>query len=192
MAATWLRRKRRTRTRRHHGLARRNVARCSRREHRRAGGRLLRSRRRVAVGGAIGGRTAQPLSRDDGRTSVRPPSVGIAGRFPRRHRQAEPGTGRRHAPHCRADTVVHPGGPGTADRSAGHADRPSVGDLAGAGQQRCGAAAPAALAGNGQLVAGCGGLRRIHHPAGPHGHCRIGGQGSVRRPEAGHLPSWRI
>ncbi len=84
MAAARRIRRRGARPRRHDGLAGRVVARRAGRAGRGPGGRLLRARRRLAVGGAAGRRVAPALSAGDGRRPVRPPPAGLAGRIPRR------------------------------------------------------------------------------------------------------------
>ena len=71
------------RSRRHHGVAGRAVARRPRRAGRRAGGRLLRARRWLAVRGAAGGGDATALSAGDRRRSLRPSAARVAGGLPR-------------------------------------------------------------------------------------------------------------
>ena len=75
-------------SRRHHGLAGRAVARRAGRAGRRTRGRLLRARRRFAVGGATGGRAARALPAGDRRRPLRPSAARLARRLPRRARPA--------------------------------------------------------------------------------------------------------
>ena len=58
---------------------------------RRTRGRLLRPRRRLAVGGPAGGRAARALPAADRRRALRPSPAGLAGRVPRRARPADQG-----------------------------------------------------------------------------------------------------
>ncbi len=92
---------RRTGPRRHDGLAGRAVARRPRRPDRRTRGRLLRARRRFAVGGSTGRRAARALPAVDGRATLRPSAAGLAGRitstnWTRRSKVEPRGSSHRH------------------------------------------------------------------------------------------------
>ena len=84
---------------------------------------------------------------------------------------------------------------GRADRAfgaVGDAGGAAMGDVAGAGQQRRPRPASGAVDRGGELVACCGGVRPVRHPAGPDGH-----RGAVRAHvavecAAGHLPPRRV
>ena len=127
--------------RRHHGLAGRAVARRARRAGRRARGGLLRPRRRLAVGGAAGGRAARALPAGDRRRPLRPSPARLARRLPRRTRPATAVETRVGE----AGVAVDRAGPGRGVGAAGHAHGHAVGGVAGAAQQRRRGGAPGAV-----------------------------------------------
>ncbi len=180
-------RHRRCRTGRHHGLGGRVVARRPGCSDRRTRGRLLRTRRRLTVGGTAGVRTSCALPGGDGGRSLRPPAAGVAGRLPRRTRSAAAGADPRRAP----GVVADPGRAGDAVASAGHPDRHAVGGVAGIAERRRRRVRPGSLGGAGELVVGSGGLPGLRHPAGADGHRRAGCADAARRPRTRHLPAGR-
>ncbi|MCV7083191.1 SDR family NAD(P)-dependent oxidoreductase [Mycolicibacterium insubricum] len=181
------RRRRRARTGRHHGLAGRPVARHPRRLGRRARGRFLRPRRRIAGGGTVGGRAAPAPPRGDRRAALRPSPPRLAGRVPRRTQTRRRGRPAARHPHPPAGA----GRPGAGRGAVVDPVRHAVGDLAGHRQQPCRALASAAVADPGELVGGRRRVRAVRHPGRQDGHSRARRPRAAGEPGAGHLPARR-
>ena len=187
VAAARRNRRRGARPRRHDGLAGRAVARCACRRGRRPRGRLLRARRRLAVGCAIGGRAASALPAGDGRRFVRPSAAGLAGRIPRRARPAPAGRNSGRA----ADAAARAGLPDGGVAAARHIDGPAVGGLAGGDQQRCRDVQLGAVAGDVGLVVDHRRVPPLRVAGRADGHRGALRANAGRVPETGHLSSRR-
>ncbi len=155
----------------HDGLGGGPVARCPGRPHRGSRGRLLRARRRIAVGSPAGRRAASAVSAGDGRRPLRPSPARLAGRISRRTQTATAGKD----PGGQTDAAALPSRPGRPDAAPVHADRAAMGGLAGPGQQRRRRTECGAVGGAHRLVVDRRGIPAVRHAAGPDGH-----RGAVR------------